>query len=570
MNNWVSGVDFPSWMQDSALKTLDKGYLLPGESPKDMWRRISKAAASRLNKPELEDKFFDLFWKGWLGAATPVLCNMGTDRGLNISCYGLSVDDSISGIFNSVKEMAMLSKSGGGVGIYLGNVRGRGTAVSGNGTSEGIIPWAKCFDVATVAVSQGSSRRGASVIYLPIEHLDIEEFLRIRRAQGDINRQCLNIHQAVTITDEFMRKVESGDSKARKLLTEVYAARLELGEPYIMHVDTVNKANPQAYINNNLTVSMSNLCSEIALYSDNLHTFVCCLSSLNLAKWEEWKNTDAIYLSTMFLDAVMEEFIAKASTKPELENAVRFAKKSRALGLGVMGYHTLLQSEGTEFNSFRAKLLNRAIFDKINSESLRASQDLAKEYGEPEWCVGTGTRHTHRLAIAPTLSNSLITGNISAGIEPIIANAFVRKTAKGTFIEKNLTLMGVLDKLGKNTQEVWDSISANAGSVQQLDFLSQEQKAVFKTAFEIDQMSIIEQAGERQKYIDQAQSLNLFFPANVDPKYFHKVHYQAWKLGVKTLYYCRSTSVLKGDVASREVIESAKEKTPDECKACEG
>lgn len=549
----------PEFLTEIGYKTLTGGYLLPNETPKGMWSRVARTAAKILNKPELEEKFFNMFWKGWVGLATPVASNMGTNRGLPISCYSISPQDSTDSIMHKAHELAMLTKNGGGVGVYMGDLRPAGTKISTGGTSEGMIPFAKIYDSVTVGISQGNVRRGAAAIYLPVDHGDIKSFLRMRRPEGDPNRQCLNLHHAVCIPDSFMNKVAAGDRKAQELLREIYKTRLETGEPYIFYSDNVNSQNPEAYTKNNLKISTSNICSEITLYTDYNHTFVCCLSSLNLAKWHEWKDTDTVELSIYLLDAVLSEFIEKAQKLPGLEAAVRSAIKGRALGLGVMGWHTLLQQEHVSMDSFRAKILNKAIFKHIHENATKASKKLAEELGEPEWCKGTGLRATHLIAVAPTASNSLITGNISAGIEPINANAYVKKTAKGTFIEFNPLLKAHLQKLDKDTEEVWNKIVKDEGSVRSLDFLTAEDKSVFKTAFEIDQLTLINLAADRQPYICQAQSLNLFFSKDVDPQYFHEVHWSAWQQKIKTLYYVRSSSVLRADLSSR-----------GECVACEG
>jgi ribonucleoside-diphosphate reductase alpha chain len=554
----------PQWMNDPSFKTLSKGYMLDGETPKDMYRRVAKTVANKLNKPEMEDKFFDYMWKNWLCPATPVLSNSGTDRGLVISCFGETVPDSVDGIYKSVHEMAMLSKFGGGVGVDLSNIRGRGVLIKGgaNGASEGVTPWAKVFDSATIATSQGNVRRGATSLNLRVDHVDIEEFLRIRRPLGDVNRQCLNIHQCVQVTDAFMKEVADGNMRSRNIWKEILKTRLETGEPYIQFIDNVNKANPQMYKDKGLEVNMTNICSEIMLFSDVDHSFVCCLSSLNLTRWEEWKDTDLVETSIWFLDGVMSEFIDKARGLPGFERAVRFAEKSRALGLGVLGWHTLLQQKQLPFESFASMQLNALIFKKIREKADIATRELALEYGEPEWCVGYGVRNSHLLAVAPTASNSIISGGVSAGIEPIMANAFAQRTAKGVFLIKNITLEELLETKGKNDVETWKNIVANEGSVQQLNFLSAEEKEIFLTAYEINQSAIIRQASQRQKYIDQGQSLNLFFPADADPAWFHKVHKEAHEGGIKALYYLRSSSVLKADNASRQKDES--------CKSCEG
>jgi ribonucleoside-diphosphate reductase alpha chain len=335
MENWIKGVDCPEWSTDAGLATLSRGYLQEGETPRLMYQRVAKAVAQHLKKPELEAKFFDYMWKGWLCPASPVLANCGTDRGLPISCFGRSIKDSLDGIYKGYHEMAMLTKHGGGIGTYWGLVRGRGVPIKGNGISEGVIPWLKISDAAISATSQGSTRRGNEAVYLDIDHKDIEEFLSIRLPTGDVNRQCLNLHHAVNITDDFMNRVKSGDRKARDLWIKVLELRLKTGEPYIHFVNNTNRQNPECYKANGLSVVTSQLCAEIMLHCDTDHTFVCCLSSVNLAHWEDWKDTDLVETSIWFLDGVMEEFLVKAREIPGFERAVRFAEKSRALGLGV-------------------------------------------------------------------------------------------------------------------------------------------------------------------------------------------------------------------------------------------
>lgn len=550
----------PEWLTETSYQMLKGGYLLEGESPKDAWTRISEASASRLKKPEMAEKFFEIFWKGWLCPASPVLSNMGTNRGLPISCYSIHVDDSTDNIFTKNHELAMLSKHGGGVGIYMGDIRAAGSNISTGGTTEGTIPFAKVYDSTIIGVSQGNMRRGAAAVYIPWDHGDIMSFLRMRRPEGDVNRQCLNLHHGVCIDDRFIELVNKGDEKTRALCLEIYKARLETGEPYLFMKDNVRRNRPEAYKKHGLEVYTSNICNEIYLHTDKDHTFVCCLSSMNLARWEEWKDTDAVYLATWFLEGVMSEFIDKAKDKPGFEAAVRHAEKGRALGLGVLGWHTLLQSEMTSIDDLRAKLLNKAIFGKMKKDALRASQEMAEEYGEPEWCKGVGVRNTHLLAVAPTASNSIISGNVSAGIEPINANAFAKKTAKGTFIEYNPILKKLLSDRKKNTTETWKIIVKDNGSVRNLDFLTEQEKRVFKTAFEIDQRVLIDLAGDRQPFICQGQSLNLFFAADVGPQYYHEVHFRAHEKGLNGLYYVRSSSVLRADISSRS----------DECVSCHG
>ena len=551
----------PQWLTEDGYKTLCGGYMLAEETPRAMYRRVAKAAASYLKDSlRWECKFFDIMWRNWLCPASPVLSNMGTERGLPVSCNLIHCDDSVNDIFTKVHELAMLSKNGAGVGVYLGDVRGRGAPIKGNGVSEGVIPWAKVFDATTVAVSQGSSRRGASALYLPVEHLDAAEFINIRRPVGDINRRCLNINNGLCISDRWMESMLAGDHEKQELWREILNARVSTGEPYLFFTDTVNEANPEVYKDKGLSVKSSNLCTEIMLHTDKDTTFVCCLSSMNLTKWDEWADTDAVETAVRFLDCVLEEYIRKIKDLEGFGNAYRGASEGRPVGLGVLGWHTLLQMKGIAFDSFDAMTLNNKVFKVMRQKADFGTQQLAKELGEPPMLVGYGRRNSHTLAVAPTVSNSLISGGHSAGIEPLSDNYFMQPSAKGTFVRKNPQLVAVLSELGQDTPEVWKSILKAKGSVQHLDFLDQQTKEVFKTAREINQMAIVNQAAQRQKYIDQGQSVNLFFAGNDDPQYVHDVHVAAWSQGLKSLYYLRSEGVLQGDVASRDTS----------CKACEG
>lgn len=569
----VKGKDYPDWYEDRSLDTIKAGYLLEGETPKEAYIRIARASAERLKKPELTEAFFNLFWKGWMGPASPVLSNMGTDRGMPVSCFGLELSDSIDGIYTALHEMAALTKNGGGVGNYVSHIRPRGAPIKGNGKSEGVIPWIKIFDSAILATSQGSTRRGSAVVSLDVDHGDIEEFLRIRRPEGDINRQCLNINHAVCIDDEFMKKIEDPkNTHERSIWQEVLKTRFETGEPYLTFVDNANRANPLCYEPNNLRVNQSQICTEIFQHSDDQHTFVCCLSSMNLAKYNEWKDTNAVYLATWFLDGVMQEFIDKSEGIPGLERARRSAIKGRALGLGVMGWHTLLQSEMTPMDSLRSRILNRAIFKSMQHHTREATQDLAKEYGSPLWCKGFGIRNTHTTALAPTVTNATICGGISPSIEPWAANSFNLKSAKGTFFVTNKQLEAYLEGVGLNTRDVWRSINEHQGSVQHLD-IPKAAKDVFCTAREISQDVLIELAAERQPFIDQGQSLNLFYSIPKEEQQrdalvqqIHEHHYKAWERGLKSLYYLRSDAAIR-TVFKEEKVEAP---GPDECKACEG
>ena len=561
-SNWEAGKEYPAWMDEVSLATISKGYLLPNETPKKAYRRVASAAAMRLKKPELENKFYKMLWNGWLGLASPVFSNMGTDRGLPISCFGIDTPDSIRGISLTNAELMKLTSQGGGVGISVSRIRPRGAQISGNGKSEGVVPWCKIYDSAIIATNQGSVRRGAASVNLDINHPDIGEYLQIRRPKGDPNRQCLNLHQCVVVDDPFMRKLESRDQDAMSLWAEILKSRMETGEPYVMFKDNVNKSNPVAYMMNNLDVTMTNICTEITLFTDEEHSFICCLSSLNLAKYDEWKDTDTVEMSTWFLDGVMQEFIDKSQGRDSLKRTHNHAKKGRALGLGVVGWHTFLQQKGMPFNSIASTAYTHNIFSDIKNKAEKASLDLAREYGEPVWCKGTGMRNTHLMAIAPTVSNSVILGGISAGIEPLPANIYTFNGAKGTFIRKNKVLEGILESKKENKNKWWDQMLEDGGSAQNLpdNVLTPDEKELFLTFPEINQLELVRQAAIRQRYLDQTQSLNLSFDPSDSPKWINQVHMEAWKLGIKTLYYLRTDSVIKGDLGSRQA----------DCISCDG
>jgi len=562
-NEWKKGVDYPKWGDNEIYKrTIGGQYLLPGESPAEAYMRVCKTVAMRLGRPELTETFYEYVWKGWLCLASPVLSNTGTERGLPISCFGIDVGDSIYEIGNKNLEMMLLAKHGGGVGVGINQIRPAGSKIKQNGTSDGVVPFCKIYDSTILATNQGAVRRGAASVNINIEHKDFEEWLEIREPKGDVNRQSLNLHQCAVVGDKFMRKIELGDAEARSKWSKLIRKRKATGEPYILFKGNTNKANPDAYKENGLKVHMTNICSEIVLHTDESHSFVCCLSSLNLAKYNEWKDTNIVYDAIWFLDGVLEEFIQKAKGKIGFENAIRSAEKGRAIGLGVLGWHTYLQENNIPFDSLPAQFETRRIFSTIMVETERASMDLAEVYGEPLWCVGTGMRNTHLRAIAPTVSNSKLSGNISPGVEPWAANVFTEQSAKGTFIRKNPTLEKLLRKKGKNDKEVWDKILEDGGSVQDLDFLSEDEKDVFKTFKEINQLELVKQAGIRQMFIDQSVSLNLAFPSEASPKWINKVHMEAWKRGIKTLYYMRTESVLRGDIAAKALDEN--------CMSCDG
>ena len=567
---WIKGTDYPEWGDTEVYrKTISGGYLLQGECPRDAYERVAKTVARRLYKPELANIFFDYIWKGWLNLASPVLSNTGTDRGLPISCFGIDVADSIQDIGSKNLEMMLLAKHGGGVGIGINMIRPAGAKITGNGTSDGVVPFCKIYDSTILATNQGAVRRGAASVNINIDHPDFEEWLEIREPKGDVNRQSLNLHQCAVVGDKFMRRLEQGDKEARTRWSKLLRKRKATGEPYIMFKGNVNKNNPEAYKSNGLKVHMTNICSEITLHTDESHSFVCCLSSLNLSRYDEWKDTDLIYHATWFLDGVMEEFIQRAKGLRGFENAVRSAVKGRPLGLGVLGWHTYLQDRGIPFEGLSAQYETRKIFSQIKIESERASRDLADVYGEPLWCVGTGMRNTHLRAIAPTVSNSKLAGNVSPGIEPWAANVFTEQSAKGTFIRRNPVLESVLEDNELNTEKIWNQILADGGSVQGIEELDgllmgdwdEPIKNVFKTFKEINQLELVRQAGIRQQYIDQSVSLNLAFPSEATPKWINKIHMEAWKQGVKTLYYTRTESVLRGDLAAAAM---------DDCVACDG
>ena len=583
---WELGVDFPEWGNTEVyVKTISKGYLIEGETPKDAYWRVSTKVAQRLGQPQLASKFFDYIWRGWLCLATPVLSNTGTDRGLPISCFGIDVADSIFDIGSKNLELMLLAKHGGGVGIGINQIRPAGAKITGNGTSDGVVPFAKIYDSTILATNQGSVRRGAASVNLNIEHKDFEDWLEIREPKGDVNRQCLNLHQCAVVGDKFMRKLQDGEPEARRKWSKLLQKRKATGEPYILFKGNVNKQNPSMYKQNGLKVFMTNICSEIVLHTDESHSFVCCLSSLNLAKYDEWKDTDLIYTSTYFLDGVLSEFIQKAKNMKGFENAVRSAEKGRALGLGVLGWHTYLQQRGIPFEGMPAQFETRKIFSQMKIESERASRDMASELGEPLWCRDSGFRNTHLRAIAPTVSNSKLSGDVSSGIEPWAANVFTEQTSKGTFIRRNSELEKILKKAGINTKEIWDKILEDGGSIQDIDELDKwcfvngkvvlradvlpedkhktfNVKDVFKTFKEINQLDLVRQAGIRQQYIDQSVSLNLAFPAIAEPKWINQVTMEAWKQGIKTLYYMRTESVLRGDIATKAM--------DPECVSCEG
>ena len=540
-----------------------------------MFERVAKTAAKYLPlTPGIEQDVFEILWRGFIGGASPVLSNFGASTGLPISCYSNHISDSVPSIYSHLKESAALSQHGGGVGTYFGDIRPAGAPISSGGKSTGVVPWMRQYDQCASVVSQGGVRRGSFALYLPIDHSDLLEVLRTKdHSQGD-PRDFIDSNVAVTITDEWVESLLAGDIEKKKIFGEVLKSRMVSGSPYIIFIDNANRANPDCYTQRGLSVKLSNLCSEIFLHTDENHTFVCVLSSLNLSRWDEWKDwrgpatgKSVPELAVYLLDAVVEEFCHKAERMTSMGRAVRFARKSRALGLGTMGLHALYQSKGLPFASPEARELNTTTHRFIKEQALKASKEMAATYGEPEWCQGTGLRHTHLMAIAPTKSNSVICGAGSEGIEPMEANYYVAKQAKGTFVRRNKYLEQYLEGIGKNTDETWESIMEFRGSVQHLDFIDNHAKEVFKTAREIDQFELIRQASDRQPSICQGQSLNLYVDPESTPRYLFKLHLSAWKGGLKSLYYLKSSSLLVKRAQSAQA-KVARIVTKQECPYC--
>ncbi len=585
-------------LTDFGKETLNDRYLLPGESYQDLFVRVASAYA---DNAEHAQRLYDYISKLWFMPATPVLSNGGTGRGLPISCYLNSVPDSLDGIVTTWNENVWLASRGGGIGTYWGQVRGIGEPVGLNGKTSGIIPFVRVMDSLTLAISQGSLRRGSAACYLDISHPEIEEFLEIRKPSGDFNRKALNLHHGVLIPDAFMEAVRDGAEwhlkspktgevratvDARALFQKLVETRLATGEPYIVFADHVNKNMPKHHRELGLKVSTSNLCSEITLPTGIDHkgkdrTAVCCLSSLNLETWDEWKDDKQFIEDVMrFLDNVLQDYIERH--EPGMERAAYSASRERSVGLGVMGFHSFLQARGIPFEGAMAKSWNLRMFKHVSAQVNQASMTLAVERGPcPDAAdVGVMERFSCKMAIAPTASISIICGGTSACIEPIPANIYTHKTLSGSFVVKNPYLEKLLIEKAKNADSVWNSILEHGGSVQHLDFLSQEEKDTFKTSFEIDQRWLLELAGDRTPYIDQAQSLNLFIPADVEKWDLLMLHFRAWELGIKSLYYLRSKSVQRagfagsGGVEADNTISAPKfeigETTDyDECLACQ-
>ncbi|HEX8233471.1 MAG TPA: ribonucleoside-diphosphate reductase subunit alpha [Caulobacteraceae bacterium] len=581
-------------LTDFGKTTLEDRYLLAGESYQDMFARVATAYADDADHAQ---RVYDYMSRLWFMPATPVLSNGGAARGLPISCFLNSVGDSLEDIVDTWNENVWLASNGGGIGTYWGGVRSIGEKVKGAGQTSGIIPFIRVMDSLTLAISQGSLRRGSAAVYLDIHHPEVEEFLEIRKASGDFNRKSLNLHHGLSITDEFMEAVRDGamfalrspktgeavrEVDARSLWQKVLEIRLQTGEPYLIFADTVNRALPQHQRELGLKVRQSNLCSEIMLHTGADHlgkdrTAVCCLSSVNAEKFLEWRDEPRFIEDVMrFLDNVLQDFIANAP--PAMADAVYSATRERSVGLGLMGFHSFLQSQNVPFESALAKSWNMRLFKHLRREADKASRVLAQERGPCPDAeeLGVMERFTHKLAIAPTASISIICGGTSAGIEPIPANIYTHKTLSGSFAVKNPYLERLLDQTGHNTPEVWNSILEHEGSVQHLDFISPEDKDVYKTAFELDQRWVVELAADRTPEICQSQSLNIFLPGDVDKWDLHMLHWQAWERGCKSLYYLRSKSVQRASYAGAEAkgeVEAsalaAARTDYDECLACQ-
>lgn len=540
------------WLNDESQQILNRGYLLKGETPQKAIERIATAACKRLYKPELKEAFIEMIERGWMSLSSPIWANLGTERGLPISCFNVHVPDDIEGITGKLGEVIMQTKTGGGTSGYFGELRPRGSAVTDNGKSSGAVSFMKLFDTAMDTISQGGVRRGAFAAYLDIDHPDIEEFLQIK----DIGSPIQNLFNAVCVPDYWMQEMIEGDHEKREIWAKVLQSRQQKGLPYIFFSDNVNRNKPEVYKDKNMRINASNLCSEIALPSNENESFVCCLSSMNLELYDEWKDTEAIKLAVFFLDAVMSEFIAKTEGNYYLSAAHNFAKNHRALGLGVLGWHSYLQKNRIGFESLQAKTLTNKIFGEIQEKSLKASKDLALIYGEPEVLKGYGRRNTTLMAIAPTTTSSAIFGQTSPGIEPYSSNYYKAGLSKGNFVRKNKFLKELLEEKGIDNEDTWREIMLHNGSVQHIQELTQDEKDVFKTFKEISQYEIILQASIRQKYVDQAQSLNLNIPPNLPVKEVNKLIIEAWKLGVKSLYYQRSQSVSKEKINDLVVCKS--------------
>jgi ribonucleoside-diphosphate reductase alpha chain len=543
------------WLNEDSRAFLDEGYLLEGVTAEERVREIAERAAEILDSDGFADRFYDYMSRGFYSLASPVWSNFGLDRGLPISCFGSYMEDNMESILYTQAEVGEMTKLGGGTSGYFGEIRPRGSPITNNGKSNGSYSFTELFDTIINVVSQGETRRGQFAGYIDVEHDDLKEWLNIK-TEGD---PVQDIYYGVIIGDDWFQAMVDGDEQKRETWAEIIETRINIGVPYIVFRDNMNEGKPQVYKDKGYEINASNLCTEIALPATPDESFVCCLSSMNALHYDEWKDTDAVETLTRFLDAVMEEFIQEAEGTRFMERPVRFAKRHRAIGIGVLGWHSYLQSEMIPFDSMEAMQRNEEMFRLIKERSYEESRRLADEFGEPEVLDGYGRRNTTTMSVAPTKSSSVILGQVSPSIEPLKSNYFVRDGAKLKSTQKNRFLEAILSERGNDEREVWDSIAQRDGSVQHLDCLSDEEKEVFKTFAEIPQMAIINQAAQRQKYIDQAQSLNVSIdPSEVSVKEINQLYIEAWKKGVKSLYY--QNSVNAAQKFSQDILE---------CKACE-
>lgn len=544
------------WLNEESREFLRNGYLLEGVSAEERVREIAENAEEILGEEGFADKFFDYMSKGYYSLASPVWSNFGLDRGLPISCFGSHIEDNMESILYTQSEVGMMTKLGGGTSAYFGDLRPRGSQITNNGKSNGSFSFTKLFDTEINVVSQGETRRGQFAGYIDIEHDDLDEWLNMKTEGNPVQ----DIYYGVVVGDEWFEEMLDGDDEKRQKWAEIIETRMNMGVPYIIFRGNVNEGKPQVYKDKNYTINGSNLCSEIALPATHDESFVCCLSSMNAVHYDKWKDTDAVETLTYFLDAVMQEFIDEAEGIDFMERTVKFAKRHRAIGIGVLGWHSYLQRNMIPFDSMDALQENNKVFKTIKEKSYEASRELADKFGEPEVLEGYGRRNTTTMSVAPTKSSSIILGQVSPSIEPFKSNYFVRDGAKLKLTQKNKFLESLLKQKGKDNRDVWDSIMSNDGSVQHLDFLTEEEKDVFRTFAEIPQMAIIKQAAQRQQYIDQSQSLNISIdPDQVSVKDINQLYIEAWKRGVKSLYY--QNSVNAAQKFSRDVLE---------CRVCEG
>lgn len=551
------------WANDNSRKFLDRGYLTDGKSVEQRVREIADTAEKLLDKKGFADKLYDYTAEGYISFSSPIWSNFGLDRGLPISCFGSYIDDTMGNILFSHAEVGMMSKFGGGSSGYLGSLRHRGAKIGNNGESSGAVHFARLFETLVDVVSQGSVRRGHFSPYLPVEHPDIMEFLEIGMEGNPIQK----LTHGVTVTDEWLKAMVDGDEEKRAIWAKVLQRRGQIGYPYIMFTDNANNNTVDVYKDKKMKIYASNMCSEIMLPSDAENSFVCCLSSLNLLYYDKWKDTDLVETMVYFLDAVITDFCNKLEALRDsdekeyqdsfqfMERAYNFAIRHRALGVGVLGWHSLLQSKNLGFTSLEANQLNVEIWKQIKEQSYAASEKAAKDYGEPEILKGYGRRNTTLMAVAPTTSSAFILGQVSQSVEPIWSNCYVKDVAKMKVTIKNTFLQEILAQKGKDDRETWESIRNNDGSVQHLDFLSEHEKEVFRTFAELDQAAVLEQAAVRQRYIDQGQSLNLMVPPDVSAKEINALYLKAWRQGIKTLYYQHSMNAAQ-QLSRSKICES--------------